>query len=108
MQQMEAGKINSILKRKDAIEKSLIDSEEQLTLEQAKEKIMPKVLEQYEEFKKNQAFFAKAKELVDTYGNSNLIPEEELSLEKSGYDEARLLAACEILEKEKMESKLSH
>ena len=105
---MEAGKINSILKRKDAIESSAIKNEEDITLKEAKEKIMPKVLEQYEEFKKHQAFFAKAKELMETYGNSDLIPEEELSFEKSGYDEARLLAACEILEKEKMESKLSH
>ncbi len=53
---------------------------------------------EYAEFKKTKAILDKAKELLDKYGTSNNIPFEELSPQKTGIDDATLLAFCEIIE----------
>jgi hypothetical protein len=101
---MEAGKINSILNRKDAIEADIIEKENPGSLEERTEKIMSKSKEQYETHEEVDLIIQKARELLGKYGNSESIPENDLTFESSGFDDARLLAFCRIVEEEKSKS----
>jgi hypothetical protein len=102
---LEAGQINSILRRKQNAEDRIINDEEKASqsedLIERKEKIMPKVLEQYEIYENVKSIIDKAQELLREYGSSSKIPAEELDFEKSGFDDARLLAFCEVEENKK-------
>lgn len=94
---------NSILRRKDDAENYL--SREEGDLEKRKEAIMPKAQEQYEEYKKAEEIIKKAEELINRFNFPDNIPTEELGIDVSGFDDARLLAFCEIVanKKETME-----
>lgn len=105
---MEPGKINSLLKRKDSIESTAIEHQQtqEKDLKERTEKIMGKVLEDYESLKKMSNVIRekeKAVELLKSYGTSDNIPETELDIENSGCDDARLLAMCKIMESEEKE-----
>ena len=59
-----------------------------------------KIKRDYAEFKKTKAILHKAKTILDKYGTSDNIPLEELNPQKTGIDDATLLAFCEIIESE--------
>ena len=63
-----------------------------------KKEIDKKVKREYAEFKKTKAILDKTKALLDKYGTSDDIPLEELNPQKTGIDDATLLAFCEIIE----------
>lgn len=99
---LETGQINSIFRRKKNAENESINDEKQSpqteNLQMRKERIMPKVIEQYEEYKNVKSIIEKAEELLKEYGSSKNIPAEKLDIENSGFDDARLLAFCEVEE----------
>ena len=95
---MESGKIQSILRRKEEAENAILSRQEE-GLEERKEKIMPKVKEQFEQYENLHPIITKAEELLETHGIRSQIPVEEL--ENSDFDDARLLAFCELIEKSK-------
>ena len=107
---MESGKINSILRKKASVENMALEHQQaqEGNLIERTEKIMGKVLEDYESLKKMERVIRekeKAVELLERYGTSNNIPETELDIESSGCDDARLLAMCKIMESEEKEQK---
>lgn len=104
MQHMEAGKINSIINKKDAIADDIINRENPGSVEERTEKIMSKSKEQYEAHKEVDLIIQKARALLLEHGNSRNIPREKLDFEVSGFDDARLLSFCKILEEEKKNS----
>lgn len=53
---------------------------------------------QYDELGDKADVVIKAKELLKKYGSSSNIPVEELDFNKSGFDDARLLAMAQIIE----------
>ena len=73
-----------------------------------KKEIDNKVKREYAEFKKTKAILDKAKALLDKYGTSDNIPLEELNPQKTGIDDATLLAFCEIIESEPKGEKGHH
>ena len=71
----------------------------------AKDEIKKRVENEYAEFKKTKAILDKAKALLDKYGTSGNIPLEELNPQKTGIDDATLLAFCEIIESKPKEKR---
>jgi hypothetical protein len=99
MQHMEAGKINSILNRKNTVENNIINKEEEKDIEERAEQIMDKVDEQYESYQETERIIQEARKLLGKYGSSKDIPREEFAFESTGFDDARLLAFCKLIEK---------
>lgn len=102
---MEAGKINSVLKRKNSIEGNAIKKQQAQggNLKERMEKIMNKVIEDYKNLRgldHVRREEKKALELLGRYGTGSNIPETELDINSSGCDDARLLAMCRIKESE--------
>jgi hypothetical protein len=103
MQKMEAGKIQSIINRKDAPD-NVLDWKEKKNLEERTDMIMSKAKEQFENHEEVDLIIQKARELLIKYKNSDYIPVEQLVFEQSGFDDARLLAFCKIIEEKKLKS----
>jgi hypothetical protein len=99
---MEPGQIDSILRRQGAAEEKIGRTEG--GLRQRVEKVKPKVEEQYARKEGMEEIIAKAKELLEIYQDSSRIPVRALRFEKTGFDDARLLALCEIIEYERWNS----
>jgi len=57
------------------------------------------------EFKETMAIIDKAKVLLDKYGASENIPVEDFDPLKTGFDDATLLAFCEVLENDQKRGK---
>ena len=62
-----------------------------------KKEIENKVKREYAEVKKTTAILDKAKALLDQYGTSDNIPLEEFNPQKTGIDDATLLAFSSLL-----------
>jgi hypothetical protein len=104
MEKMSAGKINSLLLRKDSIETATIQNEGSASVEKRADDIMDKVRDQYKDYQETTSIVQKAAELIADYKNPDSIPEEELNFEKTGFDDARLLAFCRIITEAKKQS----
>lgn len=98
---MEGGKINSVLNQKDQIESNFLYHEHPRSLKERVESIKPQVEKQLEDFEAMKIIIEKANQLLKKYGNSKNIPFEELDIETSGFDDARLLAFCETIEEKR-------
>jgi len=100
---MEAGKIQSIINRKDAPDNTL-DWKEKKDLEERTEIIMDKAKEQFKNHEEVDPIIQKARELLMKYKKSDYVPADQLAFEQSGFDDARLLAFCKIIEEKKLKS----
>ncbi len=98
---MEAGKINSILDRQSFAEKNLDRQRGEISLEERVVSVMPKVEEQYDK-KESEEIILTASKLLGEYGCSENVPISVL--ENSDYDDARLLAFCQLVEEKKRTS----
>ena len=95
---MTAGKINSILNRQNSAERNLDRKRGILSLKDRVASIKSIVKEQYDQ-KESEEIISVAVGLLDTYNSPDDIPVNEL--ENSDYDDARLLAFCQVVNEKK-------
>lgn len=95
---MSSEKINSIWNKKNYTDrKAFKNLEDKRSIEEIAENLVESIKEEYEmNFEKNKPIIEKAKNLLLEYKRSDSIPEEEL--EKTDFDEAKLLAFCKVIE----------
>lgn len=98
---IEAGRINSILSRQSSAEDKLDRQRGRISLEERVVSIMSKVEEQYNK-EESEEIISAASKLLEEYGFPKDIPVSVL--ENSDYDDARLLAFCQLVEEKRKTS----
>lgn len=74
------------------------ETREKGDLEKRVDDNMAKFEAQFNAFAEDEPILQKAQELLEKYGSNEKIPETELDIDKSGFDDARLLAMVKLIE----------
>lgn len=77
-------------------------NKEEGSIEQRAEGIMDKVKEEIKGHKESEKYLPKAEELLNEYGSSNNIPQEELEKELGRLDDGKLFAYIKYVEEERL------
>ncbi|MDA3814916.1 MAG: hypothetical protein PF549_00945 [Patescibacteria group bacterium] len=80
-------------------------NKEEGSVEQRAEGIMDKVKEEIKGHKESEKYLPRAEELLNEYGSSNDVPQEELEKDLGKLDDGKLLAYIKFIEKKREEDK---
>ncbi|MCK5416770.1 hypothetical protein KAI92_05080 [Candidatus Parcubacteria bacterium] len=94
-----------------AMNKPTVHSDYETQAKKEEGDISKRMKEKFDIFKKqfsemdiNEPIIVKAKELLEEYGSFTDVPKSELDIDKSGFDDARLLAFIKVMEEDNRKS----